>query len=294
MVIEKPILSATITDTAVIKYPVMCSRKYDGIRCFINKEKQALTRNHKLIPNLQIRNTLDELELPRLDGELGVGPPTALNFYNRTSSEVMRFYGEPDWTYYVFDVIDEEPFAQRYESLKRIVTQLSHPRISLVQQTLILNEEELLAYEEESLSYGFEGVIGRSLDGPYKYGRSTVKEGYSWKLKRFSDSEAVIIGFVELYSNQNEAKINLLGRTERSSHKENLVPQNTLGALIVRDLYSGVEFEIGVGFTRQTRLDIWLHRGLWINRYICYKYFPIGMKDKPRLPVYKGPRDDLF
>ncbi len=44
--------------------------------------------------------------------------------------------------------------------------------------------------------------------------------------------EAVIVGYTEKMHNANEAKKDNLGRTERSSCKEGLVPTGTLGALI--------------------------------------------------------------
>ena len=133
--------------------------------------------------------------------------------------------------------------------------------------------------------------------GKYKYGRSTEKQGWLLKLKRFSDSEAVIVGVVEMMSNQNEAKINALGLTERSSHKENQIPMGTMGALKVRDIHHGWEFEIGTGFTAEERQWFWDNRQTFeeVETLVKYQYFPIGMKDLPRHPSFKGLRssDDM-
>jgi hypothetical protein len=71
----------------------------------------------------------------------------------------------------------------------------------------------------------------RDPNGPYKFGRSTRKEGYLLKLKRFCDSEAEVIGVVELMHNGNEAKTNALGRTERSTRKAGKTGMGVLGAL---------------------------------------------------------------
>ena len=46
---------------------------------------------------------------------------------------------------------------------------------------------------------------------PYKQGRGTFREGIIYKLKRFEDSEAVIIGFVEQMTNQNVLEKDELG-----------------------------------------------------------------------------------
>ena len=71
---------------------------------------------------------------------------------------------------------------------------------------------------------------GLSPDGPYKCGRSTVREGYLLKLKRFADGEAVILGCCEQMHNANAAQQDAFGRTKRSSHKDNKIGKATLGA----------------------------------------------------------------
>jgi DNA ligase-1 len=93
--------------------------------------------------------------------------------------------------------------------------------------------------------------------------------------------------------NMNEAKVDALGHTERASNQENLVPGNTLGALIVRDIKSGTEFKIGTGFDAVTRQEIWGQRAQLIGRIVSYQHFPIGVKDKPRFPSYRGFRDPI-
>ena len=148
-----------------------------------------------------------------------------------------------------------------------------------------------MALEERYLADGYEGVMLRSLQGIYKFGRATKKEGALLKLKRFADSEATILGLIEQMHNTNESTINALGLKERSSHKANLVGKDTLGALSVRDVTTGVEFEIGTGFDDAERAKIWAHKDAYIGKLVKYKYFPSGSKDKPRFPVYQGIRD---
>src|ERR1019366_8796365 len=119
----------------------------------------------------------------------------------------------------------------------------------------------------------------RSLEGPYKMGRSTEREGYLLKIKRFEDGEAEVIGFEERMHNGNESTTNALGRTERSSHQENLIGRGDLGALIVvgvNGTYKGVEFKIGTGFNDAERGVIWQYRAAHIGRITKYKYFPLG------------------
>jgi DNA ligase-1 len=151
-----------------------------------------------------------------------------------------------------------------------------------------------LAFEQTVLEAGFEGLILRSIDGPYKQGRSTEKQGWLLKLKRFVDAEAEVIDFYEEMENTNEAKKNLLGRTERSTKKEGMVGKGRLGGFVVIGLngtFEGIIFECGSGLTAAQRESYWDGRMSLANRIIKYKYFPIGVKDKPRLPIFLGFRD---
>jgi DNA ligase-1 len=169
------------------------------------------------------------------------------------------------------------------------------PHMRKVLPVVINNRAELDAFEEKCLSEGFEGIMIRTPNSPYKCGRSTEREGYLLKIKRFEDSEAVITGFTEKFHNANEAKKDAFGRTERSSHQENMIPMNTLGNLLVRDVHNGVEFELGSGFDDVTRKTIWDNQQKHKGMIVKYKFQPIGVKDKPRFPVFLGFRspDDM-
>jgi DNA ligase-1 len=59
-----------------------------------------------------------------------------------------------------------------------------------------------------------------------------------------------------------------------------------LGAFTVRD--GGVEFSVGTGFTYEDRTQFWRRRHELIGSIITYEYLPIGVKDKPRHPVFLG------
>lgn len=295
----KPMLAATIDDVAKLKFPLLASPKLDGIRCLII-DGVPHSRNLKPIQNLYIRSMLHGLG--GLDGELIVGDPKADDCFNRSTSGVMSRDGEPKFQFYVFDVWDHTPGLQFEDRLKLAKTSLAtgdgkpHPFCRHVTHKKVKSAEELLAYETQMLLAGFEGVMVRDPTGPYKEGRATLREGYLSKLKRFADGEAEIIGFVEQQRNDNEKTEDELGRAKRSSAKAGKVGKGTLGALEVRDIDSGVEFEIGTGFDDALRQQIWDTRfngpmSSWLNRVIKYKHQPVGAVDKPRFPVYLGVRD---
>ena len=123
------------------------------------------------------------------------------------------------------------------------------------------------------------------------------REGGLLKLKRFQDSEARVLEVVEEQFNGNEAQKDNLGRTKRSSAKAGKVGKGRAGALRVRDLTTGVEFEVGTGLTDQDKAEWW---AWWLKvnrapsvceRVIRYKFFSVGMQERPRHPVFVSMRD---
>ena len=289
----KPMLAAK-TDGTGLTYPLLASPKLDGVRALIINGV-VMSRSFKPIPNAHVQELFGRPEYNGLDGELIVGSPTHKDVYRNTTSGVMSQAGEPDVSYYVFDKYDHGGgFHDRLRASQEVIGRLN-PVIPIVpvEHRFIACEQTLLALEEQYLAEGYEGVMLRHQRGPYKHGRSTEKEGWLLKLKRFDDSEAVIISAYELMHNANEATQNELGYTERSSHKAGMVGKGILGGLSVRDVYSGVEFDIGTGFDQATRESLWKQRDDLPGRMVKYKFFASGVKDKPRFPVFLGFRSDL-
>ena len=230
-----------------------------------------------------------------LDGELIVGEPTSKTCYTDSVSNVMAFDKVPNFTYWVFDNhVRVDNFNRRLAALHsftRDLSAFSSAPIKLLEQRLFDNEAHLLDYEAYCVEQGYEGIILRSPGAPYKYGRSTVNEGYMLKVKRFVDQDAEIIGVVEEMLNANEAQTNELGRTKRSTAAAGLFGKGSMGALHVRDLVTGIDFHIGTGFTAADRAAMWAKPP--IGELCKYKHFPVGQKDKPRHPVFLGLRSKL-
>lgn len=291
----KPMLSARVEDVTTLRWPLLASPKLDGIRAMVIGGV-LVSRNLKPIPNLYTQKLFGRWELEGLDGELIVYGPTAPDVFRATTSGVMSVGGEPDVTFRVFDCMSdpELPFRNRLI----LAQDLAEGRrgIVLVDHTLLHSHKELVAYEANALAHGYEGVMLRDSEAPYKFGRGTVKAQDLMKLKRFADAEAEIIGFEEQMHNSNEAKRDKLGRVERSNHKAGMVGKDTLGALRVRGIngdYAGVEFSVGSGFDDSLRRKIWATQQRNLGKTVKFKYFPSGSKDAPRFPVFLGFREDL-
>lgn len=305
--ITKPMLAGKCEDVSKLVFPVLATPKLDGIRC-LRVNRKALSRKFLAIPNDHIRETIErefEKYLSEFDGEIMVPGRS----FNDLSGDVRRKVGRPDFRYHVFDVVSQtstpnivdpslsvpnpwgglsQPYQERIANLKV----LSLPDFCVkVLPVLIENEEALAKYEADCLMLGYEGVMIRSVNSPYKCGRSTANEGYLLKLKRFDDGEAEVLDYECEYENQNVAAQDAFGRTKRSTNQENMVPKDRLGKLMVRDLVTKVEFDIGTGFNAAQRELFWKNRAKLKGMIAKYKHQPTAGAEKPRFPVWLGWRD---
>jgi len=285
----KPLLAEKV-DLPSLQYPVLASPKYDGFRCLIDRRFNAISRNIKPIPNIYVSGKLLELKLPEFDGELLTHTGGKLDDFNIVQSKLSSRSGMPEFTYMVFDqyTTPHAPFVDRNKEIKHWIAAHNPKNVKHVQQVLIQDEEQLLDYEADCLKDKWEGVMLRSLDGHYKYGRSTTKEGILLKMKRFFDAEAIVVSIHELMHNANEATEDALGHTIRSSHKENMEGRDTLGKMTVQ--WDDVQFDIGTGFTESQRNEYWTDET--VGRKITFKYQSVGPNGKPRFPVFLGFRHD--
>lgn len=278
-----------------LKFPLLVSPKLDGIRATV-VNGQLVSRKLKPIPNEATRKAFESHALEGLDGELIVGSETDHDVYRKTNSGIMTVAGDPRARFFVFDKWDsDDSFLTRngkiYQTLAGNLDVYEAARVVQVEQEYALNMDDLLDIEQRTLAKGYEGLMLRDPQARYKFGRSTTKEGILLKLKRFTDSEAVILDVVEEMANLNEATVDERGYTKRSSHQDNKVGKGRMGALLVRDLTTGVEFQIGTGFSAADRAEFWEldMRG----KIVKYKSFSIGVKDKPRFPSFLGLRSEI-
>ncbi len=311
----KPMLAGTVQFVSELQLPMWASPKLDGIRAVII-DGVVMSRNLKPIPNKHVQKLFGKQKFNGLDGELLLHGVDMKDVFRHTSSAVMSVDGEPEVWFHVFDTFlhGGGKYSERLDVVDRLT--LGHDKVTTVSCIEIYSEEDLELHENLWLGLGYEGVMLRKDEGYYKFGRSTLKEALLLKLKRFCDSEAEIIGVEEQMENTNEKTTDALGRSKRSSHKAGKVAKNLLGAVEVKDLKTGVEFNIGSGFSLDERAQFWAdHTGRavtyeavdehgsrveitkyptkcgMVGRIVKYRYFPTGSKDKPRFPTFVGFRD---
>jgi DNA ligase 1 len=288
------------SDLNNLRYPVYVQSKLDGFRCVL-LNGVALSYSLKLIRNTYTRAVLEAISTPgwNLDGELTL---VGNNNFQAIQSAFNSFDGEPDFIFNVFDRFKDP--RQSFEN--RFITSGDYNSNFVCPVSTYLCDSKLAvtAKEAEFLMLGYEGIIIRSPTAPYKFGRSTLKEGYLLALKRFTDAEAEIIDAYPLERNTNTASVNAHGLMERSAAGVGKVEDNLLGGFTVRGIngrFKGVVFNVGSGFTERQRREYW---AAWkLKRCILgapepiikYKFQDVGSKDKPRQPIFLGFRckDDL-
>lgn len=287
MKIKRVMKGELIEDFSKIKFPVLASPKIDGFRCVLGS--QAYTSRMARFPNKKVHKALKGLltdETP-LDGEIVVGKRRGPGVLQRTSSGVTSEGGDPDWRLWVFDAPREG--VGRLNRLKlaaKAVKALGDKRIRFIKHEVIHNIEELEEYIRVCLAAGFEGVMISDPGGPYKQGKSTVRQGWLLKIKPFETHEARITGYYEEMENTNEQTRDATGKAKRSSAKKGKRPKGTLGGFIGTDIVTGVEVRCGGGFSAAQRRDFWKTRDQLVGQIFTYSKQAVGEKDKPRHPNF--------
>jgi ATP-dependent DNA ligase len=270
-----------------LKFPAWGFRKIDGCR-MVNQEGKALGRSLKPYKNKALTEQYSRLNLSGFEGELTVGNITSESLCRDTTSVVNTIKGSvDDVEWYLFDYTSAEvvnlPYHTRYDLLESLVRGLNSPDIHVVPYQVITSLDGAKEFYGQCLELGFEGAIFRDPYAKHKDGRCTINEGAYLRAKPQSDKEAICVGLVEAMENQNEAKTNELGHTERSSHKENKVGKGMVGMLQCKDCETGMLIDIGAGcMTHEERIFYWNNPDKIVGEPIKYRSMDVGVKDKPR------------
>lgn len=304
----KPMLAEDFEESK-LKFPLGAQPKIDGVRG-LNMLGRLTGRSLKAHKNKHTTSFYSRSCLMGLDGELAANHECHADLCRLTSSAVGTIAGEPYTLWWLFDYVTVETkklkYKDRYEALVERIRSLYSidnevwQHLRLVPMQVCNNLQELLDCEEKWLQMGYEGVIIRDLDGMHKEGRSTVREGGLLRIKRFIEAEALITQVLEGEENCNEAQTNELGKTFRSSHKSNMLPNGQVGSLrgtLLDDIYDpitkvkllekGQEITISPGnMSHDMRKHYWLHPEELLQHVVKFKFFPKGLKDKPRFPTF--------
>jgi DNA ligase-1 len=272
-------------------WPFLASPKIDGMRALV-RDGVVLSKTLKPIPNRYVQEKFGQLH--GCDGELTVGVARKLDedddVFGRSRGPIMSQDQEADFRFNVFDRWDmpESPALTRLQQKHEGID--STPGALWLSHVMVHHQEDLDIVYQRCLQLGFEGLMLRKVHGLYKYGQSTEREAHLLKFKPFEDSECVILGTYEQMKNTNVARVSEDGHTVRSSAKAGKVGKNTLGGFHVKDIWSGVEFDIGngTGLTKAERARLWAVREQLVGQIFTYTYQKDGTKNRPRIPQFKG------
>lgn len=308
----KPMLARDWIEDKV-KFPCLIQPKIDGVRA-LNIDGKLYARSLKPHANLHLNELFGQQMFNGLDGEIILNDnPVLPDLCSLTSGAVRREKDTSSFTWYVFDLVLPNilhlPYEERYKMLRNHVGMLRNimgvTNIVLIPQYICVTKQHLIEHDDEFLRMGYEGSIIRNPLSSYKQGRSDANMQV-WRIKRFIDAEFRITGIIEGSHNANEAKTNELGRTERSTHQENMIPNGMVGSLEgfllddVKDPSSGEvilkkdsPIIVSAGTMTQTeRQHYFENQDAILGQIGKLKLFPKGVKDKPRFPVFLSIRSE--
>lgn len=308
----KPMLASDYVE-AKLKFPLVAEPKIDGVRC-LNVDGRFTGRSLKGHKNRFVTERFSHPLLAGLDGEAACEDERHPALCRLTSSALSTIEGQPYLVWHLFDdfspALADQPYLYRLNTLAervaRLEGELPHlwPHLRVVPWIVVGTMDQLLEVDDLWLAQGYEGTIIRACKGKHKQGRSTPTEGGLLRIKRFVDFEFRVHTVIEGDSNQNEAMINALGLTERSTHAAGMVPNGMVGAMVGEVLADvvcdgallfakGQDVRVGPGcLTHDQRRYYFEHQDELYVRVCKAKFFPKGIKDKPRFPTWQSFRDE--
>lgn len=252
-----------------LPYPVYMSPKLDGIRA-LAWEHEPRSRTFTLLPNAWVQRQFKNACLHNLDGELMVlDAQGKVVDFNTVQSAIMSQGGKPNFEFWVFDTITSATFEARINQVRERVAKLNLPWVKVVEQVYVRDAKQAQTLLDKWLAEGYEGAIVKVPSGPYKHGRSTLKQGYSLKLKVFDDTEGAIVDAEPMIRADGEVC-------------------EMVGSFIVS--WKGVKFSLGTGFTEAQRRRYWREIGNLVGKAVTFTYQGTGPNGKPRFPSFKGIR----
>lgn len=297
-------------DLDAVRFPCIVQPKIDGVRA-LNLNGTLTGRSLKTFEGYGITEYFSRPEFIGLDGEMTLGnkPNCGERLCSATTGAMGRFKDVSemaDLHWWVFDhlALPGREYVDRYSHLTKIVRSLHHPRIHRVPFVRAHDRNALDDLITEYAETGYEGTIIRNPDAPYKAGRATKKGQELWRVKPWADAEILVTGVTEGAMNGNAVTTNALGRTERSSHKANMVPNGQVGSVqgvLLADFYSltsatllfpkGCEITVSSGeMTVAEATYYWANPDEIVGHVVKFKHMPFGVKDKPRFPTYVSHR----
>jgi len=241
-------------------FPCFIQPKLDGMRA-LYVDNKLITRKGKEIATMD--HICEDLRIGNknlvIDGELYI--------HGRTFQENMRLIKKyrgkesEEIKYYVYDLVEDKPFAIRYAKLKQIV--MMNDTVEVVPTILCRSHDELMDHHKLFIGAGFEGSIVRHSDAGYGVNK---RDSQLLKYKEFVDIACTIVN------------------VEPSEKK----PEQ--GQFVVE--FDGKTFGCGMKFSHKEREAMLILKEQYIGQTAEIRFFELSEDGVPRFPVCHGIRLD--
>ncbi len=249
-----------------ISYPAWTQAKLDGSRCLARKKNGVVTlwsRTGKVttIPNKiieELEGLLQEGEC--VDGEIYVHGWT----FQRLISATKKRGPDTDLLeYHIYDSpAKNKTFEERF--IEAFPRSRETSRVKIVPTIEVKDLDNLNEQEQLALSSGYEGLMVRNRNSPYKYKNRSFD---LQKVKRFKDDEFEIVGGREAVGRESGTVIFTCVTT------------------------AGLEFSVRPKGTQEERKAMFRNLSSYIGKYLTVQYFELTDENKPRFPVGVAVRD---
>lgn len=192
--------------------------------------------------------------------------------------------------FHCFDMLNLNNISEEFVDRVTNYMSLKEPNVISVPQRIIKDLEHLDEYFENALKKGYEGLILRSIQSKYKFGRSTVKEQGLLKVKPFETFDAIITDVIERFENTNESFKNELGESTKRNTKEDKLGTGIAAAFKVD--HQGIQQKVTLTGTEDFRKEIWQNKENYIGKVVEFKGMVVGSKDAIRHPTFLRFRED--
>ena len=271
-------------------FPKWASVKLDGIRCVI-KDGELLARSLKPIRNRNLRIHFKQLLNLSAQGLTFDGEIYDHDLEFREIASVVNSEDKPvppSLQFHAFDLVYDEVFRKRWAVLNSLASHTDNCEV--VAQKPVNSLEEVDSLFETVLKKGYEGLILRDPEAPYKMGRSTVKQGWMLKVKPFETFDSKVLDVIERFENLSPSEVNELGY--KFKHQDKDAKKGTgLASCLVTEL-NGVQGKVVLTGDEEFRREIWKNKESYIGRMFEWKGMMVGAKDFPRHPNFIRWRED--
>ena len=175
------------------KFPCFVQPKLDGVRAVGSNGLFSRARK----PFSHLTHIVNELPSGIiLDGELYTNKLTfqeIVGLVKRESLDKEALQKQQQIKYYVYDIINDKPYAERHRDLLVLFNKHSFENIMLVQTESCSSDAHMKEMHNKYVADGYEGIMLRNPNGHYKNSRSVDLLKY----KEFMDDEYTVVGFRE-------------------------------------------------------------------------------------------------